>query len=415
MESSRWDRCRFLAGCAVAAVLVWGMRPAAGQDRPATGQGPTIDAGFPGGNIVLERIEGDDVYLHQDPRDTAGFWFYWNFRVGGAAGRTLAFHFTQGNVLGVRGPAVSADGGRTWQWLGAEAVRGASFAFHFPDRAQEVRFCLAVPYQEADLDAFLQRHADSPDLRVEPHATTPGGRQNRRLRLGRLDGPPDRRVVLTCRHHCCEMMASWALEGLMDAVLAEDDVGRWLRGHVEFLVVPLMDLDGVEDGDQGKNRRPHDHNRDYLGESLYPSVAAIREFVPGWSDGKLRIALDMHCPYIRGGGDGPSSNERIFFVGGPSQQQWQNVQEFSGILQKTQTGPLVYHPRNNLPHGQKWNNMAEPRSFGRWAATLPGVSIATTVEIPYANVAGKPVTPDTARAFGRDLARAMRRYLAANP
>ena len=39
-----------------------------------------IDADFPGGNIVLDRIEGDTVLLHQDLRDTEGDWFYWYFR-----------------------------------------------------------------------------------------------------------------------------------------------------------------------------------------------------------------------------------------------------------------------------------------------------------------------------------------------
>lgn len=68
--------------------------------------GPVIDCEFPGGNIIVERIDGDNVYLHQDPRDTGGFWFCWYFRVREAAGRTLTFHFTKGNVLGVLGPAV---------------------------------------------------------------------------------------------------------------------------------------------------------------------------------------------------------------------------------------------------------------------------------------------------------------------
>jgi len=49
-------------------------------------------------------------------------------------------------------------------------------------------------------------------------------------------------------------MASWALEGLIEEVLADTADGRWLRERVEFLMVSLMDLDGVEDGDQGKNR-----------------------------------------------------------------------------------------------------------------------------------------------------------------
>ena len=56
-----------------------------------------IDCEFPGGNIVVDAIEGDTVSLHQDLRDTRGDWFYWYFRVRGAAGRTLNFKFTKGN------------------------------------------------------------------------------------------------------------------------------------------------------------------------------------------------------------------------------------------------------------------------------------------------------------------------------
>ncbi|MHC4400083.1 MAG: M14 family zinc carboxypeptidase [Planctomycetota bacterium] len=375
---------------------------------------PTIDADFPGGNVIVERIKGDKVTLRQDPRDTAGFWFYWYFRVRRAARRELAFHFTGGNVLGVRGPAVSTDGGRTWGWLGADAVEEASFTYAFPEDAGDVRFCLAMPYQAANLSEFLQRHQGNPHLKVERHSTTRKGRKTQRLRLGKLEGVPDHRVLLTCRHHSCEMMAGWALEGVMAAVLADTPDGRWFREHIELAVVPFMDKDGVEDGDQGKNRKPHDHNRDYEGKSIYPSVAALKAFVPKWSQGRLRVAMDLHCPYIRGGGDGPSSNERIFFVGNPSQEIWEHQQAISRILQGLQTGPLLHDPKHNLPWGQKWNTLKEPRSCSRWMALQPGVLVATTLEIPYANVGGQTVTVESARAFGHDLAGALRRFLEGN-
>jgi hypothetical protein len=411
-----FPRRRFLARAAaatLAAASASRLRRGLGDDSESPPL--VLDAGFPGGNILVERVEGDDVYLRQDPRDTEGWWFYWYFRVRGAAGRTLAFHFTDKNVFAARGPAVSTDGGDTWAWLGADRCDGAAFGYTFPAGAEEVRFCLAMPYLEADLHRFLDRHRKNPHLVVEHHATTRKGRKNERLRLGRLDGEPEHRVLLTCRHHACEMMASWALEGIMEAVLADTDDGRWFREHVEFLVVPLMDKDGVEDGDQGKNRKPHDHNRDYLGESIYPSVAALREYAPKWSRGKLRVAVDMHCPWIRGGGDNPSSNERVFFVGNPDPETWQRQQEFSRILHAVQTGPLAHHPRNNLPWGQAWNTLKEARSCSRWTAQLPGVLIGTTIEIPYADVAGTAVTVESARALGHDLAAALRKYLQPTP
>jgi hypothetical protein len=368
----------------------------------------SVDADFPGGNIVVERVEGDDVFVHQDLRDTEGDWFYWYFRVRGAAGRTLAVHFTQSNPIGVRGPAVSANAGRTWQWLGADAVDGPSFRYAAPEASEEVRFCFAMPYLESNLRGSLAAHEGHPNLEVGTLCTSAKGRSVEKLRLGCLVAPKHR-ILIACRHHCCEMMASYALEGLMDAVLADPEDGRWLRENVEFLIIPFVDKDGVEDGDQGKNRRPRDHNRDYEGESLYPSVRAIRELVPEWSEGKLRIALDLHCPHIRG-----PHNEVIYLVGSPNEAIWARASRFAEVLESARTGPLPCHASDNLPFGQGWNtetNQGGGKSFGRWASELSGIDFATTIEIAYANASGAAVAPDSARAFGRDLAAAIRRYL----
>lgn len=368
-----------------------------------------IDADFPGGNIIVDRLAGNDVYLHQDLRDTAGDWFYWYFRVRGGQGRTATFQFTKGNPIGVRGPAVSTDGGKSWQWLGAAAVRGANFTYAFAKDASEVRFCFAFPYQERNLREFLQRYEKSPHLKVESLCKTKKGRNVDLVLLGRLDGKAEHRVALTCRHHSCEMMASYALEGIIAAVLADSEVGNWLRQHVEFFIVPMVDKDGVEDGDQGKNRKPRDHNRDYEGQSLYASVQAIRERLPAWSAGKLRFALDMHCPSIRGG-----INEAVYLVGGPDATSWEKVGRFCKLLESVQSGPLVYQSKNNLPFGQGWNNKAsyiKGKPFSHWAIEAAGAAAATTIEIAYANAEGKLVTDESARALGQDLARTLQKYL----
>jgi hypothetical protein len=374
----------------------------------------SIDADYPGGNILVEKIDGDIVELQQDLRDTEGWWFYWNFRVTGAAGRTLTFRFGDRSPIGVHGPAVSTDEGRNWKWLGAESVKDASFSYAFPTNAGAVRFCFAIPYLEADLREFLKAHAGNRHLKVEELAVSQKGRPIERLHVGRLDGNPRHRVALTARHHACESIASFSLEGILAAVLSDTADGRWFRQHVEILAVPFMDKDGVEDGDQGKNRKPHDHNRDYGQKSIYPSVIALKKFVPDWSQGRLWLFMDMHCPNFRGGGDNPGSNERIFFARGPDSDQMSELDKFSRILEEVQTGPLKYSARYNLPWGQKWNKTApgQIRTSRSWFAIQPGILWAATIEIPYANVGGpEPVSADGARALGRDLAAAIRRYL----
>lgn len=69
---------------------------------------------FVGGNIVLDHIEGDHVYLKNELRDTTTDWFYWAFCVEGAQGRELTFHF-ESTRLGFWGPAVSRDL-VSWHW-----------------------------------------------------------------------------------------------------------------------------------------------------------------------------------------------------------------------------------------------------------------------------------------------------------
>lgn len=375
---------------------------------PTTNPSIRIDAEFPGGNILVDRIDGDRAYLRPDLRDTTKWWFYWYFRVRGAAGRTLTFEFTGGNPIGVLGPAVSTDAGRTWSWMAAESVRNAGFTYAFPARADEVRFAYTIPYLEKNLQMFLRPLRNSPHLRIDSLASTSRGRPIEALYLGRIEGDPDFRVLLTARHHACETMANFVLEGIIQGIL-QDDEHQWLRDHVEFLVVPFVDKDGVEQGDQGKLRSPHDPNRDYAGESIYPAVAALRRQVPGWSGGRLRIALDLHCPYIRG-----KRNEVVYFVGIPVERIWQEVQRFSTILESLPPAGLPYRAQDNLPFGREWNtaaNLAGGTTMAHWASEIPGVRVASTIEVPYANASGTVVTPDSARALGRDLCRAIRRYL----
>ncbi len=402
---------RVVSLLSIAVVLVGRAVVVNGEDAKPTSLSSdplTIDCDFPGGNILLDRVEGEDVFLRQDPRDTSGFWFHWSFRVRGAEGRRLTFHFTDGKVVGVRGPAVSRDGGESWRWLDDKTVTAESFACEFGSEDSEVRFCLAMPYQRSDLNAMLEHYGGRADLVVEPHGTSRKGRAVVRFRFGCLDRKPSHRVLLTCRHHSCEMMASWVLEGVVAAVLGDSDRGQWLGEHVEFLCVPIMDYDGVEDGDQGKNRKPHDHNRDYLDEPIYPEVAALKRLVPEWSDGRLRLAVDLHCPYIRGG-----NNQEVFFVGGPDVEMAKRLDAFSKLLESVQAGPLKYDSRHNIPWGESWNNMNEAKSFGRWAALQPGIDLATTLETPYADAGGEPVTVEAARALGADLAAAIEAWLRA--
>lgn len=368
-----------------------------------------VDAEFPGGNIVVEAIDGADIRVHQDLRTTQMDWFYWYFRVRPNGHPELRVTFTESGAVGVRGPAVSLDGGRTWEWVGSDSGDPNTFRAAMPPNADEVRFSFGMPYVVEDLSAFVARHVSDPHFSTEHLTKSEHGRDVDLWRVGKIDGPADFRVLLTCRHHCCEMMASYALEGLVEAVLDDADFGPWLRSHVEFQVVPMVDVDGVEEGDQGKLRSPHDHNQDYAEHvQRYAAVRAIRALALDPSSSRIDFAMDMHCPWMSG-----PEHESIYFVGTPNAANWDSIVAISRLLQESGRGPLTFDTANNMPHGVGWNVINDPdlRTFAGFFDTVPDAGPHTTLELPYANSSGQEVNAATARLFGRDLARMIHDYL----
>ena len=107
-----------------------------------------IDKNLSAGNILLERMEDDTIYLQNEMRDTAGWWFYWAFRARGAAGRTLTFSFTNGDPVCTRGPCVSLDQGQTWYYA-ADSFSTRSFT-HLRRMRQEVWFAAGMVCTQRD-------------------------------------------------------------------------------------------------------------------------------------------------------------------------------------------------------------------------------------------------------------------------
>ncbi len=198
------------------------------------------------------------------------------------------------------------------------------------------------------------------------------------------------------------MMANYVLEGIIDALL--DDKDSRLLQEFEVVVVPFVDKDGVEEGDQGKNRRPHDHNRDYLDSPLYPEVKSIMDLSQN-PERPFQLFLDIHCPWIREG-----RNNSNFIVGSPLDQIWRAQKAFSEILEAVNKSPLPFKASDNLPFGQEWNTSKTACSTF-WAEMLQSIKLATTSEIPYALANGAEVNQQTSRAFGHSLAAALTSYL----
>ena len=363
-----------------------------------------ITTDFPGDNIRIDTIINDSIRLQPDLRDTKQNWFYWYFGVKNAGGKTLTFQFTQKNVFSAKGPAVSTDKGITWSWMGP---CDSSFRYTFGSD-QEVRFSVAMPYTEKDFDDFISLFNGMDKFRLDTLCISEKGRAVERILIN--EGAPEikYKVLITARHHACEMMASYVLEGMIETILTDKSLG-WLRKNVAFMIIPFVDKDGVEDGDQGKARRPHDHNRDYSGESLYATTAALRKTVPEWTKGTTNIGIDLHCPYIIG-----NWNDVVYSVGKEDSSYAQQQRIYIDKINKIKKPAYANYTFGFLPFGQSWNTAAsftEGKSFGKWFGELPGTLLTTTFEFPYAEASGMIVSQDAYREVGKSMAVALQKYL----
>jgi len=363
-----------------------------------------VDTDIPAGNAIIESVDGDTIRFRPDVRDTMEPWFYWNLRVRGCAGRTLRFELGVPYSLTLRGAAVSRDGGWNWTWI--PEYDPSKWAFRYDcGKDNQLQFSLAMPYTLRNLKRWRASHTGNRHLRVHDLCRSRQGRQVPWLRVGRQDGREKHQAIVTARHHCCEMMASYALEGLLDEVLTGPMRDEWC-----LYVVPMMDLDGVQAGDQGKSRAPHDHNRDYSASPIYSEVAATMSLAR-CCDERLRFAFDLHCPWVRA-----EYNQHIYIVGSEDTGNAARQVAFARVLERVRTGPLPYRANGTLPFGTAWNVGPKNPSFvscSHWMlADAPGQPAVASFELPYADAEGVAVTAESARAFGRDLARAIHQGIA---
>ncbi len=345
-----------------------------------------IISNFPGGNIKIVATEKDIIRLDTDMRDSSGDWFYWAFGVEGADGETLHFSFPK-NRIGYYGPAVSHDLLK-WEWLGKKDGED-EFSYTFCEGEGMVYFAHHILYPECRITDLIQKY-DFIKIGVLTQ-----GRLGSNVPVLHL-GNGSKKILLTARHHACESTGSYVLEGVI-AGLAEAPIE-----DVEVLAVPFVDYDGYLSGDQGKNRQPYDHNRDYDPErpSLYPEIDAIKKLA---KEVGVEFAFDFHSPYHKG-----DEHDLCFIV------QKANVEElrrFAAILESQITDSAFrYQAKNDLAPGVKWNN-PNSHTFASYMVKEVGAKIACTLETAYFGEPDNVASADKFIELGRCFAAALKKYI----
>ena len=348
-----------------------------------------IHTQFTGGNITVEKIEDNNVYVEREIRDTEGDWFYWAFCVEDAAGMTLTFHFPNKARVGRFGPAISHDL-ENWHWQEVPCA-GDVFTYTFGPDENKVYFAHNMLYHPVRFMDFCEKHG----LTVETICPSVKGRDLPATRFG----TGDKWILLTARHHACESTGSYVLEGVIETLLPA------LPEEYSVLVVPCVDYDGVLDGDQGKNRKPHDHNRDYTEEPIYAVVDYMMQF---GREHNLVYTFDFHSPWHQGG-----QNDYVFFS--RSTEAMEPFADHFAEFFKEETADLVLHYDriHDVGPNEQWNDETSPNSKN-YFSKQDSVKLSITLETPYFGLDDTKISQPDMLELGHAFGRAVLRYVKEN-
>lgn len=337
---------------------------------------------FIGGNISVGRIEGNNIYLKNELRDTAGDWFYWAFCVEDAEAKELTFHFEK-NRLGYWGPAVSHNL-RDWHWLGE--CDGDSFTYRFAKNESKVYFAHHILYHPERFLSFAQEKG----FEITALCKSRKGRSVPCVKLGKGNIS----IILTARHHACESTGNYVLEGVLD------ELSKSLPSDIRIFCVPFVDYDGVIDGDQGKSRNPHDHNRDYTENPIYPEVSAIKAYAEEYG---CNYGFDFHSPWHKGG-----ENDTVFILRNNIDKDYR-FDFFADILEsKISENSMDYKKINDHPACTGWNQPSS--SFACTLCKRPECDIAFTLESAYFGTEENKVSAERLVELGKAFAKTVLKF-----
>ena len=352
----------------------------------------SMTSDYPGGNLVFHKKEKNTVYISPDLSDrTYGNWFYWNFKATSESDRTVTFKISGcEQVIGSSGVVYSLDDGKTWNYL-TESAQKTEFTYDMKAN-QTVQFAVTIPYQYSDLLSYLDTLSGD-RVNVSALCKSEENRDVPLVTIGNTNAP--QAVILTSRHHCCESTPSYHLEGIMD-YLSQDAPDSLFEKYC-FYIVPMMDVDGVENGDQGKERAPHDHNRDYQ-KDRYASVRALKALA---ADLDVEFFLDLHCPMLQ------ASKPYLYY----STEDKDVVLAFGEVLadataNSAYSNPIIYDGSRDYDSGAHFADCSRGYFFLK-----VGAPFSTTLEFPYSGVVGDEYTVERIYNFGIDVAKAIETYI----
>lgn len=257
-----------------------------------------ITQNFDSGNIEVLSIEDSQnirLAIRKDSNAEYSQWFH--YRLTGAKNKPITMCITNAHECSyLEGwddyQAVASYDRETWFRVETQ-YDGKQLVIKHQPECDSVYYAYFAPYsmeRHHDLIAQAQMHDNVEHILL---GQTVDGQDMDLLKIG-SDGDGKKVCWMIARQHPGETMAQWWMEGMLGALLDQDDpISKALLSKAVFYVVPNMNPDGSKRGNLRANAAGANLNREWLEPSIErsPEVYLVREKMEQTG---MDFCLDVH-------------------------------------------------------------------------------------------------------------------------
>lgn len=368
-----------------------------------------VQADFPGGSARVEAIDEETrtIQLVPTPHKDRGWVCWWYCKVIGIRpGETIILDVGGGVWASPDRACFSLD---NKQWRHTEPGNRSKerIVYHQRVDAEEAWFAWGPPFVLQHAKVLVEQAVKkNPHTKPFELGKSTEGRRVPGLRIEQ-PGVPDKDrlgIWVQARQHAWESGSSWVCRGFTDWLLSDDPRAVSLRQKATITIVPIMDVDNVERGAGGKNQKPHDHNRDWGEQPVWPEVQeAMKQITALNQAARFDLFVDLHNP-------GPGDRQPFFFVPPVevlSVHGRHNLNVFLDAARREITGPLKLGDKareSGMKYDPNWQRIS-----GNWVVRhtrghVVGVCLETAWNTPQS-------TQENYQRVGKELGLAVERYL----
>jgi len=371
-----------------------------------------VHANFSGGSGDVEQIDQKSRSIRFQPtsyRDQ-GWACWWFIHVTGIQPGEVLTLDVGGGVWATPDRCFFRVSGGDWL-QSSPGVRSVSdknrMVYQVKVDATEAWFAWGPPYLAADAQRLVDQAAKKADwVTAFNLSTTRFDRPTPALRI-REPGVADEHrkgIWIQARQHAWESGSSWVCEGVVDWILSDHPDAVQLRRQSDIVIVPIMDIDHVEQGAGGKGAVPQDHNRDWTDRPHWRSVEAAQSLILEMDQvGDFQVFIDLHNPDAK-------SRHPFFFVAPAeimSEGAKENLKRFVTIASRRMTPPLEFQGQvreSGAQYDKGWRAISKNWVTERCRPGVVAVTLETSWNTPDSH-------PDGYQHVGRGLAQAVAEYV----